>query len=86
MQNQMDPSFFCTSTTALHQGDWLDQLAPASSTSLSDAQTSSSKGGGMHLKCSLERFIIIQVDFMFNGTGTFKLIRLECKDVMVGEE
>ena len=53
-QNQRDPSFFHTSTTALHQGDWLGQIAPASSMSLSDAQTSSSKGGGMCLKHSLK--------------------------------
>ena len=54
MQNRRDPSFFCTNTTALHQGDWLGQIAPASSMSLSDAWTSSSKDRGMCLKCSLK--------------------------------
>ena len=46
-QNWRDPSFFCTSTTGLHQEDWLGQIVPASSISLSDAWTSSSKGGGI---------------------------------------
>ena len=54
MQNQRDPSFFHTNTTALHQGDWLGWKVPASSISLSDAQTSSSKSGGMCLKHSLK--------------------------------
>ena len=53
-QNQRDQSFFHTSTTALHQGDWLGQIAPASSISLSDAWTSSRKGRRMHTKHSLK--------------------------------
>ena len=45
MQNWRDPSFFRTSTTPFHQGDWLGWIAPASSMSLSDSWTSSSKVG-----------------------------------------
>ena len=37
-------------------------------------------------KTFFERFIVIEADFMFDGAGTPKLIRLKCKDVMVGEE
>ena len=64
MQNHRDPSFFHTNTTALHQEDWLGQIVPASSISLSDTQTSSTKGRGMHLKHSLK--------------GSSSLMRISC--------
>ena len=35
-QKWRDPSFLCTSTTVLHHGDWLGQMAPTSSMSLRD--------------------------------------------------
>ena len=54
MQKWRDPSFLCTSTTALHHGDWLGWIAPTSSMSLRDVLTSSSKGRGIHLNCSLK--------------------------------
>ena len=54
MQKQRDPSFLHTSTTVLHHGDWLGQIAPTSSMSLKDVLTSSSKGGGIHLNRSLK--------------------------------
>ena len=69
MQNHRDPFFFHTKTTALHQGDWLGQIVPASSISLSDAQTSSSKDGGMHLKHSLK--------------GSLSLMRISCLMALV---
>ena len=53
-QKQRVPSFVLTSTTMLHHGDWLGRISPASSTSWSDVRTSSNKGGGMHLNCSLK--------------------------------
>ena len=34
----------------------------------------------------LERFVIIEVDLMFDGAGTPKLIRFERKGVMIREE
>ena len=40
----------------------------------------------MHLKLFLEGFIIIEVDLMFDGAGTPKLIGFEHKGVMIGEE
>ena len=33
-----------------------------------------------------EGFIIIEADLMFDGTGTPKFIRFECKGVMIREE
>ena len=47
-------SFFWTRTTALNQGDWLRQIALASSISLSEACTSSNKGRGIFQNCSLK--------------------------------
>ena len=69
MQNHRDPSFFHTNTTALHQRDWLGQIVPVSSISLSDAQTSSNKGRGMHLKCSLK--------------GSLSLMQISCLMALV---
>ena len=48
------PAFFQTKTTALHHGDWLGQIAPASSISLRKAHTSSNRGGGIRWNCSLK--------------------------------
>ena len=56
------PSFFLTSTMALHQGDWLGQIAPTSNISQSEAHTSSNSGGGMHLNHSLNSSLsVIQI-------------------------
>ena len=47
-------SFLQTSTTTLHQGPLDGLMAPASNISLMCCLTSSSKGGGIHQKCSLK--------------------------------
>ena len=54
LKSTQKPSFFLTKTTTLHHGDWLRQIAPASSMSQSDACTSSNKSGGMCLNHSLK--------------------------------
>ena len=54
MQKCRVPSFFLTNMTALHQGDWLGHMAPASSISLKEAWTSSKSGGGILLNLSLK--------------------------------
>ena len=33
-----------------------------------------------------EWFIVTKVDLMLNGVGTFQLIRLKCKGIMIGEQ
>ena len=48
------PSFLWTNTTTLHQGLLDGLIALASNISLMCCLTLSSKGGGMHLKCSLK--------------------------------
>ena len=53
MQKCKLPSFFLTSTTALHQALWLDLMAPDSNISFRWFLTSSTIGGGIHLKHSL---------------------------------
>ena len=53
MQKHSDPSFFLTSTTTLHHGDWLGLISPESSISQSEAHISSKSGGGVHLNHSL---------------------------------
>ena len=45
--------FFLTSTTVLHQALWLGLMAPDSNISFRWFLTSSTIGGGIHLKCSL---------------------------------
>ena len=47
-QKHRVPSFLQTSTTALHEGDWLGCITPISSMSLSEAHTSSKSGRGMY--------------------------------------
>ena len=37
-------------------------------------------------KMFLERLIIVDANFVFDGTGTPKLTRLEHEDVVIGEE
>ena len=54
MQKRSDPSFFLTSTTALHQGLLLGHITPASSIILRWAHTSSSCGGGILQNLSLK--------------------------------
>ena len=54
MQKRSPPSFLWTSTTALHQGLLDGLMAPASNISSMCYLTSSSKGGGIHQKCSLK--------------------------------
>ena len=53
MQKGRLPSFFWTSTTALHHTLWLGQIMPESNISCKCAQTSSTNGRGIHLNCSL---------------------------------
>ena len=54
IQNCKPPSFFLTNTMVLHKALWLGQMEPDSSISLSWLWTSSTKGGGIHLNCSLK--------------------------------
>ena len=53
IQKCKPPSFFLTSTMALHQALWLGLMAPDSNISFRWFLTSSTIGGGIHLKCSL---------------------------------
>ena len=53
MQKQSDPSFFLTKTTALHQGLLLGWTTPASNINFKCSLTSSTWGGGILWKCSL---------------------------------
>ena len=53
IQKQSDPSFFLTSTTALHHGLLLGQITPASSIIFRCAHTSSSCGDGIQRNLSL---------------------------------
>ena len=62
MQKCRPPSFFHTSTTALHQALWLGLMAPDSSISFRWLLTSSTIGGGIHLNCSLKW--VLSVTFM----------------------
>ena len=59
MQKCSDPSFFLTSTTVLHHGDWLGCITPTSSISWSKVPTSSKSGGGMHLNHSLNGSLLV---------------------------
>ena len=63
------PSFFCTSTTALHQALWLGLMVPDSNISFKWFLTSSTNGGGIHLNCSLKgvssvTFMICSVEWV----------------------
>ena len=53
IQKHRPPSFFWTNTTALHHTLWLGQIMPESNISHRCAQTSSTNGGGICLKSSL---------------------------------
>ena len=63
------PSFFLTSTTALHHGNWLGHIAPASNISWSEVWTSSSSSGGIHLNHSLN--------------GSPSVIQISCSTALV---
>ena len=63
------PSFFLTSTTALHHGNWLEHMDPASNIFQSEAHTSSSSSGGISLNCSLK--------------GLLSVIRISCSTALV---
>ena len=58
-QKRNVPSFFLPNTTALHHGDWLGCIAPAFNISWSEACTSSSSSGGIHLNCSLNGLLLV---------------------------
>ena len=63
------PSFFLTSTTALHHGDWLGHMPPTSNMCQSEMHTSSSSGGGIHLNRSL--------------SGLLSVIQISCSTMLV---
>ena len=54
IQKHRPPSFFHTSTMALHQALWLGLMVPDSNISFRWFLTSSTSGGGIHLNCSLK--------------------------------
>ena len=69
LHSRRPPSFFCTSTMALHQVLWLGLMAPDSNISLRWFLTSSTIGGGFHLNHSLKgvlsvTFIVCSVEWM----------------------
>ena len=69
MQNHWLPSFFFTNTTMLHHALWLGLIAPDSSISHRWFQTSSTRGGGICLNCSLKgvpsvTFIMCSVEWV----------------------
>ena len=71
IQNLKEPSFFRTSTTALHQGLLLGQIAPVSSINLRCSLTSSTCGGGILLNHSL------------NGAASGSLSLIKCSAAFV---
>ena len=62
MQNQSYPSFFLTSTMALHYGEWEGQMVPPSSISWMCWHTSSTRGGAM--RQNLSSFSSLMMCFM----------------------
>ena len=69
MQKCRPPSFFHTSTKALHQALWLGLMVPDSSISFKWPLTSSTNGGGIHLNHSLKgvssvTFMICSVEWV----------------------
>ena len=78
MQNCRPPSFFLTNTTTLHHALWPDWIVPDSNISLRCFWTSSTKGGGIHLNCSLKgvssiTFIVCSVEWVqSNSAGSNK--------------
>ena len=54
IQNRKVPSFFCTRTMALHQGDLDSWIAPLSRMSCRFSRTSSSRDGAICWNCSLK--------------------------------
>ena len=66
IQKHSPPSFLQTSTTTLHQGLLDGLIAPASNISSMCCLTSSSKGGGMHLKCS----VLVQPSWFLSSKNT----------------
>ena len=86
MQKCKPPSFFLTSTTALHQALWLGLMAPDSSISFRWFLTSSTIGGGIHLKCSLNgvssvTFMVCSVEWVHpSSTDLMKI----CHDTWQG--
>ena len=85
MQKHRLPSFFQTSTTALHHGDWLGHITPASSMSLSEACTSQKWWRNVP-KPLFEGLTIVDLDFVLNCTHATKFISIQCKDVMEGQD
>ena len=62
IQKHRLPSFFCTSTMALHQAVWLGLMMPDSNISFKWFLTSSTSGGGIHVNCFLKG--VLSVTFM----------------------
>ena len=71
IQNLKEPSFFGTSTTALHQGLLLSQITPVSSINLRCSLASSTCGGGILLNHSL------------NGVASGSLSSITCSAAFV---
>ena len=61
IQNLKVPSFFHTNTTALHQGEVDDQIAPPSSISCKCWHTSSIKGGAILWNLSLKGSLFVNL-------------------------
>ena len=59
IQNHKLLSFFHTNTTVLHQALWLGLMAPDSNISCRWLLSSSTNGGGIHLKCSLKGVLLV---------------------------
>ena len=90
IQNHNLPSFLCTNTTALHQALWLGLTAPDSNISCRWLLTSSTNGGGIHLKCFLKgmsllvTFMVCSVEWVepnlagFNENTSWYLARSWC--------
>ena len=68
-QRHSIPSFFLTSTTALHHGNWLGCMALKFNISWSEAHTSSSSIGGICLNHSLN--------------GSLSVIQISCSTTLV---
>ena len=74
MQKHRLPSFFHTSTTALHQTLWLGLMVPDSNISFKKFLTYSTSGGGIHLNHSLKgvlsvTFMICSVEWVQPGSA-----------------
>ena len=82
MQNRSDPSFFLTSTTALHHGDWEGRMVPPSNISYIVLAHLIQQGRGDALKPLLEWLILHELDDVLHGIRASYFFRLQREDMV----